>query len=215
MLVETQRDWIPVALSADLPAATVIPAHTPSGILALWRSASGKLTALADRCPHRGMRLSYGFVRGEALSCIYHGWSYGETGQCLRIPAHPELTPPAAIKAPSYDVAERNGVIWLAFEPPETPPPTLDQFAPLRSITLNADVRSIAANGSVRMQLAGVDVLLLVVGINERETVVHVMIDATAPEGSSVAVSRAVEDWRRECERLGQGQGQGQGELAS
>ncbi len=204
MPVETLRDWIPVALSADVPAATVIPAHTPSGILALWRSASGKLTALADRCPHRGMRLSYGFVRGEALSCIYHGWSYGQTGQCQRIPAHPDLTPPAAIKAPSYTVEEQDGVIWLAFEPPEAPPPSLDRFTPLRSITVNADAQSIAADGSIRTELAGVDVLLLAVGVSEAETVVHVLIDATAPQGSALAVSRAVEDWRRACEWRGQ-----------
>lgn len=203
MSVETLRDWIPVALSADLPAATVIPAHTPSGILALWRSASGKLTALADRCPHRGMRLSYGFVRGEALSCIYHGWSYGQTGQCQRIPAHPELTPPAAIKAPSYSVEERNGVIWIAFEPPEAPPPALEQFKPLRSITLNVDAKSIAADGSIRTQLAGIDVLLLIVGISETEAAAHVLIDAAAPESSSIAVSRAVEGWRRDFERRG------------
>lgn len=203
MPVETLRDWIPVALSADVPAATVIPAHTPTGILALWRSASGKLTALADRCPHRGMRLSYGFVRGEALSCIYHGWSYGETGQCRRIPAHPELAPPAAIKAPSYAVEERNGVIWIAFERPDAPPPALESFSPLRSITVNVDTQSITADGSIRTELAGIDVLLLVVGISEAETVVHVLIDAAAPEGSALAVSRAVEDWRRACEWRG------------
>lgn len=203
MPVETLRDWIPVALSADLPPATVIPAHTPSGILALWRSASGKLTALADRCPHRGMRLSYGFVRDEALSCIYHGWSYGLTGQCQRIPAHPELTPPAAIKAASYAVEERNGVIWIAFEQPEAAPPALERFKPLRSITLNADAKSIASSGQVQTQLAGVDVLLLIVGISDSETLAHVLVDAAASEVNCIAVSRAVEVWRRECERLG------------
>ena len=203
MPVEMLRDWIPVALSADLPAATVIPAHTPSGILALWRSTSGKLTALADRCPHRGMRLSYGFVRGEALSCIYHGWSYGQTGQCLRIPAHPELTPPGAIKAASYASEERNGVIWVASGEPEAPPPALQGFKPLRSITLNVDAKLITATGDLRAQLVGIDVLLLIVGIGDSETVAHVMIDAKASAIDCIAVSRAVEGWRRGCERLG------------
>lgn len=203
MPVEMLRDWIPVALSADLPAATVIPAHTPSGILALWRSAGGKLTALADRCPHRGMRLSYGFVRGEALSCIYHGWSYGQTGQCQRIPAHPDLTPPAAIKAASHATEERNGVIWIALEEPKSPPPALDGFKPLRSITLSVDAKSIASDGQVQTRLAGVDTLLLIVGIGDSETLVHVMVDTAASEVDCVAVSRAAEGWRREWERLG------------
>ncbi len=201
MPVELHRDWIPAALSADLPVATVVPTHTPSGILALWRSESGKLTALADRCPHRGMRLSYGFVRGEALSCIYHGWSYGRNGQCQRIPAHPDLTPPAAIKAASYATEERNGVIWIAPNEPEAPPPALEGFRPLRSITLGVNAGLISSTGELRTRLADVDVLLLIVGTGNGETVAHVMIDAVASEADCIAVSRAVEGWRRECER--------------
>lgn len=203
MPVDMHRDWVPVALSADLPAATVVPAHTPSGILALWRSASGKLTALADRCPHRGMRLSYGFVRGEALSCIYHGWSYGRNGQCQRIPAHPDLSPPAAIKAASYSTEERNGVIWIALDEPKAPPPALEGFKPLRSITLNVDARSITDSGQIQTRLAGVDVLLLIVGTGDGEALVHVLIDAAASEIDCVTVSRAAEGWRRDCERRG------------
>ena len=46
---------MPVALSADLPAGTVMPAQSPAGPIALWRSRSGRAAAFADRCPHRGM----------------------------------------------------------------------------------------------------------------------------------------------------------------
>ena len=42
-----------------------------------------------DRCPHRGMRLSMGFVRSDRIACLYHGWQYGTDGHCLYIPAHP------------------------------------------------------------------------------------------------------------------------------
>ena len=92
--------WTPVALSADIPPATVAPGLFGDHDLALWRSASGRIAAWFDRCPHRGMRLSHGFVRGEALSCIYHGWSYGASGGCRHIPAHPNLEPPEAIRVP-------------------------------------------------------------------------------------------------------------------
>src|SRR6478609_5295137 len=95
---DTTGSWTPVALSADLPAGTVIPARISAGSIALWRSESGRLSPSADRCPHRGMSLSHGFVRGEALSCIYHGWSYAQGGNCIRIPAHPGLTPPETIR---------------------------------------------------------------------------------------------------------------------
>lgn len=78
MSPEVTRPWTPIALSADLLPGTVIPARIGLRDLALWRSQSGRLAVWEDRCPHRGMRLSHGFVRGEALSCFCHGWSYGQ-----------------------------------------------------------------------------------------------------------------------------------------
>ncbi len=101
----------PVALSADLPPASVLPARLASASLAVWRAQGGAVLAVADRCPHRGMRLSHGFVRGEALSCIYHGWRYGKSGRCLAIPAHPGLEPPEAIRVAIYRTEERDGII--------------------------------------------------------------------------------------------------------
>ena len=80
--------WTAVCIAADLPAKVVMPSVCDGTDIAVWRSASGQLAAWADRCPHRGMRLSHGFVRGEALNCIYHGWTYGADGGCTRIPAH-------------------------------------------------------------------------------------------------------------------------------
>src|SRR6478736_3412502 len=132
---DTTGFWTPVALSADLPAGTVMPARTSAGSIALWRSESGHAAASADRCPHRGMRLSHGFVRGEALSCIYHGWSYGQDGRCLRIPAHPGLTPPATIRATTHAVEETGGIIWVAQGQPADQPPLFEGFRPLRSLT--------------------------------------------------------------------------------
>ncbi|HTQ33423.1 MAG TPA: Rieske (2Fe-2S) protein, partial [Stellaceae bacterium] len=45
---------------------------------------SGKLYALAERCPHRGARLSQGkclYPGSGTISCPYHGWTFsGETG---------------------------------------------------------------------------------------------------------------------------------------
>jgi phenylpropionate dioxygenase-like ring-hydroxylating dioxygenase large terminal subunit len=86
--------WTATGLAHDLPKSVVMAGRFQDTELAIWRSATGKLSAWVDRCPHRGMRLSHGFVRGETLSCIYHGWVYGTDGGCKHIPAHPALTPP-------------------------------------------------------------------------------------------------------------------------
>src|SRR5271156_5317915 len=89
-------DWHPVATSDSLVAGATRPFMLMGRELVVWRTADGTLHAADDRCPHRGTRLSIGRVDGNVLVCAYHGWRYGSSGQCVRIPAHPELVPPAS-----------------------------------------------------------------------------------------------------------------------
>ena len=203
---DTAGSWVPVALSSDLPAATVIPAHIPAGSLALWRSQSGRVSASADRCPHRGMSLSHGFVRGEALSCIYHGWSYGPAGNCLRIPAHPGLTPPEAIRTVTHPVTEADGVVWVAVGEPAGEPPALAGRVPLRSLTAFADIAAIEAAAGTRANAGGFveteTASLLLSSTREGETLIHVLVAADAGPAARIAAARAAEGLRRTAEDL-------------
>ena len=76
--------------------------------IVLFLTAQQKVGALDDRCCHRGMRLSRGWVEGERLVCPYHGWSYDCTGKA-NSPATPKLTG----NTPSFDVIERYGAFWI------------------------------------------------------------------------------------------------------
>ena len=198
--------WTPVALSEDLPAATVMPVRVPAGPLALWRSRSGRLTASADRCPHRGMSLSHGFVRGEALSCIYHGWSYGPAGNCLRIPAHPGLAPPDAIRTVTYPVVEAEGMIWVAVGDPAASPPALAGLVPLRSLSASAGVAAIEAAAGVKANaeglLAGDAGNFLLSSAKEGETLIHVLVAADAGPADRIFAARAAEGLRRMAEDI-------------
>ena len=40
----------------------------------------GRARAFADLCPHRGARLSLGWVETDSLRCSYHGWLYDCSG---------------------------------------------------------------------------------------------------------------------------------------
>ncbi|MBP1843393.1 phenylpropionate dioxygenase-like ring-hydroxylating dioxygenase large terminal subunit [Rhizobium petrolearium] len=207
---DTAGSWMPVALSVDLPAGTVVPARLPAGSVALWRSASGRPAASADRCPHRGMRLSHGFVRGEALSCIYHGWSYGQAGHCLRIPAHPRLAPPETIRVTTHRVEESDGLIWIAVGNPLSQPPRLTGFAPLRSLTVLAGVAAIEAAAGAKASLEGLlelsedarNICLLLSAQDDGETLAHVLIKGEAGPADRVAASRTAESLRRKAEGL-------------
>ncbi|MGI9505447.1 MAG: Rieske 2Fe-2S domain-containing protein [Geminicoccaceae bacterium] len=141
--------WTAVALASDLPKGGVLRTLVDGRDLAVWRSRSGAVRAWDNLCPHRGMRLSYGFVRGESLTCIYHGWQYGTDGICRYIPAHPDLSPPATLCTTAFACTEQGGLIWasLSDEPPELELDLADA-EPLRSLVIEeaaADVGSMLA----------------------------------------------------------------------
>lgn len=136
--------WVANGLSQDLPPGVVMAGDWQGADLAIWRSASGRLAAWGDRCPHRGMRLSHGFVRGETLACIYHGWVYGADAACQKIPAHPAMVPPAAIKAEAYQCVEADGLIWVGPKDAAADLPALAGLTPVRSVVVQADAAALA-----------------------------------------------------------------------
>lgn len=134
--------WNAVALDSQIRASSSNPVMVNDYAVALWRSASGEVNVWEDRCPHRGMRLSLGFVEGDRLRCIYHGWGYGTDGQCKVIPAHPDLTPPRTICARRHEVQSRYGLIWTNLaDDPQAALPDLgpdEGWTAIRSIFLSA-----------------------------------------------------------------------------
>lgn len=108
--------WIPVALSADIEAGTSAGTLVNGEERVVWRDDKRAIHVWEDRCPHRGMRMSFGFVRGDHIACLYHGWRYDTGGQCRYIPAHPDLEVPKSIKVPTFAATERAGIVWMAQE---------------------------------------------------------------------------------------------------
>ena len=98
MTVKSLGWWSPVGMSEALPRGGVIRVVVNEQDVVVWRGNDGSVRAWENRCPHRGMRLSYGFVRGNRLTCLSHGWGYDGQGSFVSIPAHPALTPPKTIK---------------------------------------------------------------------------------------------------------------------
>lgn len=79
------------------------------------RAPDGKVFALRDLCPHRGVPLSAGKMVDGAVECPYHGWRFNPSGQCSLIPSlvGEENVDPAKIRVRSYPAVERNGHIWI------------------------------------------------------------------------------------------------------
>ena len=134
-------EWFAVSWSREVAVGSTQARRVIARDVVLWRSGDGELHCWLDLCVHRGAKLSLGSVRnigpssamtdrneaahtaGSCLVCPYHGWSYAESGQCVAIPAHPGMMPPAKARAQIFQVRERYGVIWVCFgdSPAELP----------------------------------------------------------------------------------------------
>ena len=184
-----ETGWVPIALSASIEPGTSAGAVVEGSEIVVWRDNSGNAHVWEDRCPHRGMRLSFGFVRGDHIACLYHGWQYDTAGQCRYIPAHPSLEVPQTIKVPTYLAEERYGIIW-ATTAPELSLPDIDAatgITPVRSLYVERGADDILGAlekagasdlaGNVGILQAGDDRLLVAVQVvSSAKTSIHIVI---------------------------------------
>ena len=131
--------WIPVSLSEGLPQGGVMRAVIGEHDLVVWRGNDGRVRTFNNRCPHRGMRLSHGFVRGNRIACLYHGWQYDGEGACRYIPAHPDLEPPKTLCAEQHDCREFDGIVWVSMGKEAFPLEKTFGGGGIRSVAINRD----------------------------------------------------------------------------
>jgi 5,5'-dehydrodivanillate O-demethylase len=113
--------WHPIARSEDLPPGRARPVRLLSEDFTLYRGESGSVHLTVHRCPHRGTQLSVGYVEGEAIRCLYHGWKFGADGACLERPAEANSSG-GGIKIQTYAVGEFLGLIYAYIGEGEAPP---------------------------------------------------------------------------------------------
>ena len=107
--------WHPVAQTSEVVSAPLSVQLLEQPVV-LWRNAEGEVQAFVDRCPHRGARLSMGRVENGNLECPYHGWQFSTGGQCVKVPAVPDFTPPASQRVKAFEVQEAYGLVWVRLE---------------------------------------------------------------------------------------------------
>jgi len=123
--------WQPAALLDELAGPRpVAPVRLLGEDLVLFRDEQGKLGLIGRHCPHRGADLCYGRLEDNGLRCPFHGWHFDRTGQCVETPGEPaDSQMHTQIKAVSYPVVEKNGIIFAYMGPGDPPPfPNFDCF---------------------------------------------------------------------------------------
>ena len=91
----------------------------------LGRGGDGRIFALRDICPHRGMPLSSGRLDQGEIECCYHGWRFAADGSCTAIPSlvAGQQFDLAGVAVPRYPAREVQGNLWVFFgsDPTEAP----------------------------------------------------------------------------------------------
>jgi len=105
-----RNEWYVGALAADLQDRPVARWLLGEPVV-LYRTASGTVAALEDRCPHRGAALSAGDVHGEHIACGYHGFRFDPAGRCVHVPGMDHI--PAQARVRSFPAIERWGFVFV------------------------------------------------------------------------------------------------------
>lgn len=117
------NDWHAVVPVKQLDDTGIVRARLLGEDIVIWRSGD-QILAWQDLCLHRGSRLSLGEIQGETLMCAYHGWTYDATGQCVKIPAHPQQKPSLKARVKTYRACVGYDFVWVCLgEPRQELPP--------------------------------------------------------------------------------------------
>lgn len=108
--------WIPAFMSEEIVDNDSDPMRLRllGEDLIAFRDTKGMIGVFPHSCPHRGASLYYGRNEDGGLRCVYHGWKFDVTGQCIDMPSEPaETNFRDKVHVHSYPCIERNGIAWV------------------------------------------------------------------------------------------------------
>ena len=121
-----RRYWMPALLAEELPEDDCPPVRVKllAERLIAFRDSEGRYGLMDEFCAHRGVSLWFGRNEDGGLRCVYHGWKYDVTGQCIEVPSEPESSNFCAnVKLRSYPLVKVGDILWTYMGPPELKPP--------------------------------------------------------------------------------------------
>ena len=107
--------WMPALKSSELtrdgdPVRLMLLGEK----LIAFRDGAGRVGVMDHRCPHRCASLFLGRNEDGGIRCVYHGWKFDTSGQCVdmpSVPSHQDFK--HKVKAKAYRTLERAGLVWV------------------------------------------------------------------------------------------------------
>jgi len=139
-----RNQWYVILKSNEVKAGKITGVLRMGEHLVLWRDTRGKVTCQVDRCPHRGVALSIGELKGDTIQCPFHGFEYDSSGKCTLVPANGRASePPKVLQVPTYPTREEHGYVYLWWGEPRGEYPPLPWFDDLDSSFATSDYRDL------------------------------------------------------------------------
>lgn len=108
------NQWYAILESDEIKPGQVIGVTRMGEKMVAWRNLRGELSVMSDLCPHRGVALSAGKLKGDCIQCPFHGFEFDPSGKCTLIPANGRSAEiPKAMQVRSYPVREAHGLVYL------------------------------------------------------------------------------------------------------
>ena len=112
--------WYVIAWNHEIPQADaqeLFSRRVLNEPILVYRTASGELVALEDRCCHRLAPLSAGRREGDCVRCGYHGLKFDAQGMCVEAPGIATIPVKARVK--SYPVVLHNNWVFVWMGDPQ------------------------------------------------------------------------------------------------
>lgn len=103
--------WYVAAYSDEISSKGALSRKILGRSVVMYRTENGDPIAMLDRCPHRFVPLSEGFISGDNVHCAYHGMVFAPDGRCIKIPGQERI--PDSARVATFPVVERHGFIWI------------------------------------------------------------------------------------------------------
>jgi phenylpropionate dioxygenase-like ring-hydroxylating dioxygenase large terminal subunit len=135
-----RNQWYVVLQSREVKPNKIVGVLRMGERLVFWRDSLGKVTCQVDKCPHRGVALSIGCLKGDAIQCPFHGFEYDQNGKCVLVPANGRAAePPKALQVPTYPAREAHGYVYIWWGDPRSEYPELPWFEDLDETFTTSD----------------------------------------------------------------------------
>jgi phenylpropionate dioxygenase-like ring-hydroxylating dioxygenase large terminal subunit len=120
-----KNQWYAILEAGEVKKGKPVGVTRMGEKLVAWRDSAGKVTVMADHCPHRGVALSIGAIKTDCIQCPFHGFEFDTSGACTLVPANGKNTqPPKKLTVQAYPTREAHGFIYIWWgEAQETYPP--------------------------------------------------------------------------------------------